>query len=392
MNSCKSLHSIFLASLMFSLLGVKMSVKAQEINQPKSGREVKLMINQKINSYNEPFPFIITRDLSLYLEKKSILPSKEWKQEPLFEYKMPDPPLKPPTPPPCNMYRFVEPNNIEWIYLDQFRSISKVLLHGRVLEKWSYPSINPYALPSQTRNLPPVAFYPQSRGKYPPPFKITSYRPFFNSSWNGEAIGFYSAEYHLDNWEKCAVYSICFHRGNIRVNVFSSGPFFTNEEIYDPEKYGLKIEQPFDPDPREVAWRIDQYLKGDPLEKFSVPEKQKLKTLKLTLPQEPEFEQGKEYPLDFPRKLTDGTVPAEIRLVVSRGEIQQVLNKEAVDDPKVIPNPASLTPDVDGNYTVLFGQPDKQTVHCYHIDETGKCLAWGEIEVLVKKSKKSKIE
>ncbi|MDR1383925.1 MAG: hypothetical protein LBJ67_08795, partial [Planctomycetaceae bacterium] len=97
-------------------------------------------------------------------------------------------------------------------------------------------------------------------------------------------------------------------------------------------------------------------------------------------------EQGKEYPLDFPRKLFDETVPAEIRLVVSRGEIQQVIDKNTIETPNAFPNPASLSPDIDGKYTVLFGQPEQQTVHCYHIDEEGKCLAWGETEVFVKKS------
>ena len=143
---------------------------------------------------------------------------------------------------------------------------------------------------------------------------------------------------------------------------------------------------------RKLAWELDQYLKGDPLEKFSDEEKQKLKTLEITLPNETEFEQGKEYPIDFPRKLPDGSVPAEIRLVVSRGEIQQVIDKETAEDGSVFPNPASLAPDIDGKYTVLFGQPNKQTVHCYHINEEGKCLAWGEIEVFVRKSKNSETE
>ena len=210
--------------------------------------------------------------------------------------------------------------------------------------------------------------------------------PFFNSQWKGDTIGFFSGDLRLENWEKSATYSITFYRGNIRTTVFSQEPIFSEEEILDDAKRNVKLEQPLDPDPREIAWRIDQYLKGDPLENCSDDEKANLKTLLITLPELSEFEQGVEYALDFPRKLPDGTVPAEIRLVASRGEIQQVLDKVAVENPNVFPNPASLVPDIDGKYTVLFGQPDKQTVHCYHINEEGKCLAWGEIEVFVKDS------
>jgi len=188
------------------------------------------------------------------------------------------------------------------------------------------------------------------------------------------------------------VYSVTFYRGNVRATVLSVGTNFTEEEIENQDKYNEKLEQPLDPDPREIAWRIDQYLKGDPLEKLSDAEKAKLKTLEITLPGEMEFEQGIEYALDFPRKSADGTVPAEIRLVVSRGEIQQVIDQAAVEDPRVFPNPASLAPDIDGQYTVLFGRPDKQTVHCYHINEQGRCLAWGEIEVFVKNSEIPKSE
>ncbi|MDO4585655.1 MAG: hypothetical protein Q4D62_16360, partial [Planctomycetia bacterium] len=107
------------------------------------------------------------------------------------------------------------------------------------------------------------------------------------------------------------------------------------------------------------------------MEGLNDEERSKLKTLEITLPNESEFVQGKEYPLDFPRKLPDGTVPAEIRLLVSRGEIQQVSK-----------NPA-LAPTLDGQYILLFGQSGHQTIRCYHLDETGKILAWGETEVEV---------
>ncbi len=147
------------------------------------------------------------------------------------------------------------------------------------------------------------------------------------------------------------------------------------------------------PDPREIAWRIDQYLKGDPLKDFSETEKQQLNTLAIILPEKNEFELGKEYALGFTRNLPNGTVPDEIRLVVSRGEIQQIPSKKertGVVDTKTTPDPASLSPNIEGEYTVSFGKPGKQTVHCYHIDKTGKCLAWGMIEVNVAEKQEAK--
>ena len=239
--------------------------------------------------------------------------------------------------------------------------------------------------------LPPMASPPPPQRPVPVTYDYPSLRqrPFYFLSWNDERIGDISFGDRLWGNPENRLYGVVFIRGNTLVRVFC---------INDP---GLRFEgtkdenlmkQSLVPDPREIAWELDQYLKGDPLEKFSDDEKTNLKTLAITLPDELEFEQGVEYALDFPRKLPDGTVPAEIRLVVSRGEIQQVLDKAAVEDPNVFPNPASLAPDIDGKYTVLFGQPDKQTVHCYHINEEGKCLAWGEIEVFVKEPENPKSE
>ena len=123
----------------------------------------------------------------------------------------------------------------------------------------------------------------------------------------------------------CFAYSV---RGNIEIQIsisfipihmYSKGsliegignsPGCDMDELFEEDRCF------FTPDPREIAWQIDQYLKSDPLEKFGDDEKARLKTLELTLPNK-QFEQGKEYPLDFPRKLPDGTVPAEIRLAVS---------------------------------------------------------------------------
>ena len=207
---------------------------------------------------------------------------------------------------------------------------------------------------------------------------------FFFSKYNNDQIGNMSFDRKFGIWENDPTNHVFFLRGNCVIVISSPNIGF----IYGEDRKSIEFIK--SPDPREIAWRIDQYLKGDPLEKFSDGEKTKLKTLAITLPELSEFEQGVEYALDFPRKLPNGTVPAEIRLVVSRGEIQQVIEQQVIENPRV--NPLFLAPDIDGKYTVLFGQPDKQTVHCYHINEEGKCLAWGEIEVFVKEPENPKSE
>ena len=208
-------------------------------------------------------------------------------------------------------------------------------------------------------------------------------RFFLNTKHENDSIGNFSFDKRYGGFEGHRICEINFVRGNTVVSVFS--PFSSLPGDQDHFLSALcDPDLPDTLDPREIAWQIDQYLKGDPLEKFGDDEKAKLKTLEITLPKEAEFEQGREYPLDFARKLTDGTVPAEVRLVVSRGEIQQVIDKAESENSNAFPNPASLAPDIDGKYTVLFGRPGKQTVHCYHINEEGKCLAWDEIEVFVK--------
>ncbi|MDR1383413.1 MAG: hypothetical protein LBJ67_06155, partial [Planctomycetaceae bacterium] len=151
-------------------------------------------------------------------------------------------------------------------------------------------------------------------------------RFFLKVKYRDDLIGNFSFDKRYGGFEGHKICEINFLRGNTIISVFS--PFSWNLLINRDNQQSLSALRDTDlsdsPDPREIAWRIDQYLKGDPLEKVNNEEKQKLKTLEITLPKDIEFEQGKEYPLDFPRKLFDETVPAEIRLVVSRGEIQQV--------------------------------------------------------------------
>jgi hypothetical protein len=219
-------------------------------------------------------------------------------------------------------------------------------------------------------------------------------RFFLSVKYKDDLIGNFSFDKRYGGFEGHKICEINFLRGNTIISVFV--PFSQNLSIDSDDQQFLSALHDTDlsdsPDPREIAWRIDQYLKSDPLEKVTETEKQKIKTLKITLHKHIELEQGKEYPLDFPRQLSDGTVPAEIRLVVSRGEIQQVLEPDTdiANDKTSFQNPTSLSPDINGQYTVLFGQPEKQTVHCYHINEEGKCLAWGEIDVFVKESGKQK--
>ncbi|MDO4571513.1 MAG: hypothetical protein Q4D38_14100 [Planctomycetia bacterium] len=196
-------------------------------------------------------------------------------------------------------------------------------------------------------------------------------RFFLSAKYNGSPIGNFSFEKRFGGFEGHKICEINFMRGNVIVSVYVPATWKESALDRQPLSFFRDSNSQDVPDLREIAWRIDQYLKGDPVGKLSEEEKTKLKTLEIALP-ETEFLQGKEYPLDFPRKLPDGTVPAEIRLVVSRGEVQQVSE-----------NP-TLAPEINGKYTVLFGQSGQQTIRCYHLDESGKLLAWGEVEVDVK--------
>jgi hypothetical protein len=256
-----------------------------------------------------------------------------------------------------------------------------IIITVNIFSSFNNAKANFHGYLTQPLNMPlgPADFVAGSNLKY-----SNLPKNFFFSKYNNDQIGNMSFDRKFGIWENDPTKHVFFIRGNCVVIV--SSPFIGFR--YGIDK--ISIEQVCDPDPREVAWRIDQHLKGDPLEKLSNEEKQKLKTLKITLPKDTVFEQGKEYPFDFPRKLPDGTVPAEIRLVVSRGEIQQIIETNTTNNENVFPNPASLAPDINGQYTVFFGQPDKQTIHCYHINEEGQCLAWGETEVFVKKTENSK--
>lgn len=221
-------------------------------------------------------------------------------------------------------------------------------------------------------------------------------RFFLSVKYEKILIGNFSFDKRYGGFEGHKISEIDFIRGNTVVTIFVpyNPPIIPDiKNIKNLSEYSTvdpclsllnDADLPDNPDPREIAWRINQYLKCDPLEKLSDAEKAKIKTLEITLPKDIDFEQGKEYSLDFPRRLSDGTIPSEIRLVVSRGEIQQVVDQKTVENTNIFPNPASLSPDVNGNYTVLFGQSGKQTIHCYHINEEGKCLAWGKTEVSVR--------
>lgn len=177
-----------------------------------------------------------------------------------------------------------------------------------------------------------------------------------------------SFEHKFGMWKKDPTYRVTFLRGNCVVNVLSPQIGFCYQTDADGNR---EIELCKEPAPRETAWKTDRYLTCDPLENLDTIEKTARKTLKITLPDVSEFVPGKEYPLDFSRQLPEGTTPAEIRLVVSRGEIRQIIENQ------------NSAPTIDGKYTVLFGQPNRQTIRIYHLDKSGNCLAWGKTEVEV---------
>ncbi|MDO4570691.1 MAG: hypothetical protein Q4D38_09930 [Planctomycetia bacterium] len=183
-------------------------------------------------------------------------------------------------------------------------------------------------------------------------------RFFLSTKFNDTKIGNFSFDKRFGVFEGHRVCEVNFVRGNTVVSVFVPLP---NEKTLSLKgisstKALCDLDSPNAPDPCGVAWEIDQYLKTDPVEKLSEAEKTRLKTLEIVLPQDVEFVQRKEYSLDFPRKHPNGTTPAEIRLVVSRGEIQQISET------------LTLAPTLEGQYTILFNQSGRQAVRCYHLD------------------------
>jgi hypothetical protein len=343
--------------------------------EPKSLREHRAKIEKTVSIFEQPREFIITRDDSLFLDKKRhILGNINLKQSFLPKDKVITP------EPPCNQYVITpdkDVGNLFYIYQIPLKSFRETLLKGDVRITWQRKiSDSPFLGPAVEK----VITHPSPSTKEFP-------RSFFDSHWNDNPIGIFSTENRIANMENHAAYCVTFYRGNILSYVFTTtigNPSILSavkDSQIDYELLSKIYETSLNPDPRKVAWRIDQYLKGAPLAKLGNEAKQKIKTLKITLPKDTKFEIGKKYPLDFPRKSPDGAVPTEIRLVVSRGRIQPVLATDRTDSPNI----TSFVREMNGKYTVLFGQPEKQTIHCYHINEEGKCLAWGSVEVEVKK-------
>ena len=247
-------------------------------------------------------------------------------------------------------------------------------------EKDTYISGASFSIPGHARsrftNMLYLVKNPAPFATYSPLKDTRSSRPrkYFFSKFNDEMIGNMSFEHRFGIWEDSPTTDVYFIRGNCVFSVSSSKVFGL---FNPPDKYGaVEMVLVADKNLLRKAWEMDQYFIRDPLSKLSEDEKSKLKTLDMSLPVKEGLTQGKEFPLEFPRRLADGTTPAEIRLVVSRGEIQQTSDV----DP-------TLAPEIDGKYTVLFSQPGKQSVKCYHLDETGKCLVWGEVEVNVEAEK-----
>ena len=78
-------HRLFITVVFLSLFwqGTIMITQADDTNHPKSRNELKELIKKKLSAFDNSFPFIITRDTSLYLETKNVFPSNAWKQESL---------------------------------------------------------------------------------------------------------------------------------------------------------------------------------------------------------------------------------------------------------------------------------------------------------------------
>ncbi|MDO4585656.1 MAG: hypothetical protein Q4D62_16365 [Planctomycetia bacterium] len=118
------------------------------------------------------------------------------------------------------------------------------------------------------------------------------------------------------------------------------------------------------------------------------------KTLEITLGGE-DWKAKTSYPIVVPDKLADGTQPALIRLVITAANGEDITSRtgmkqtggfsnEKLDTSNFfgIPNPCEFSGTAPSY--VYFSHPGRLVVRCYHFDESGKLLAWGEVEVDVK--------
>ncbi|MDR0522564.1 MAG: hypothetical protein LBH00_12040 [Planctomycetaceae bacterium] len=207
-------------------------------------------------------------------------------------------------------------------------------------------------------------------------YELIPHNRFF-AEYKNEVIGNFSYERKFGLWEEDPSNYVCFIRGNCLV--ICTGYFDFDEKTYLPKRCTGSS------DPLETAWRIDLYLKTPPVEKLKTEEKQELKTLNITLLSLTQIDVNKEYVLDFPRRTAKGDTPTEIRLVVSSGEIRQVIDLSSDQNKNSVSPPQDQTQRANGRYTVKFFKSGNQTISCYHIDKDGCCTAWGEQTVRVNK-------
>ncbi|MDO4571717.1 MAG: hypothetical protein Q4D38_15155, partial [Planctomycetia bacterium] len=181
-------------------------------------------------------------------------------------------------------------------------------------EKDTYISGASFSIPGHARsrftNMLYLVKNPAPFATYSPLKDTRSSRPrkYFFSKFNDEMIGNMSFEHRFGIWEDSPTTDVYFIRGNCVFSVSSSKVFGL---FNPPDKYGaLEMVLVADKNLLRKAWEMDQYFIRDPLSKLSEDEKSKLKTLDMSLPVKEELTQGKEFPLEFPRRLADGTTPA----------------------------------------------------------------------------------
>ncbi|NMC19290.1 MAG: hypothetical protein GYA33_02620 [Thermogutta sp.] len=211
------------------------------------------------------------------------------------------------------------------------------------------------------RRLPRTATSVLAYPVYPEPP-----RHFLAMKWDRRLIGEYSFGKRFGGWEGHALYAVTFLTGNLVITV----------EGYPQGD----VETPLDPDPREIAFKLDRYYSSDPTAELPAEEKARRRTLSVKIGAAEEIVTGREYRLIFPLTSADQGL-TEIRLRVTGGEIWEVPREPAEDRP----GREWISPD-RRDYFVKFYRPGKRTIACYHINSKGECTAWGELTVDVKEA------
>lgn len=211
------------------------------------------------------------------------------------------------------------------------------------------------------RRLPRTATSVLAYPVYPEPP-----RHFLAMEWNARPIGEYSFGKRFGGWEGHALYAVTFVRANLVITV----------EGYPQGG----VEADLDPDPREIAFKLDQYYSAELTVDLPGDEKAQRRTLSVRSSAAEQIVTGREYKLIFPVASADESL-TEIRLRVTGGEIREAPREPAEDRPS-----SEWIPPDRREYLVKFYRPGKQTIACYHINAKGECTAWGEVTVIVKEA------